>query len=73
MIAFPQPRYMPCLDCGASVSRRETELHTCEPERRLEFAFLQLRGEREEFQEQFTAYLESPRGRFEVWYAAHCR
>ena len=73
MFGFPHPQYMPCADCGASVSRRESELHTCESERQLEFAFFQLRDEREEFDEQFTAYLESPQGRFEAWYAARFR
>ncbi len=73
MYAFPQPQYMPCPECGASVARGETELHLCEPERRLEFAFFQLRGEVEQFPEQFTTYLETPDGQFEAWYAAHRR
>lgn len=73
MFAFPQPHYMPCVECGASVARDEAELHACERERRLDFAFFQLRGEREGFDEQLAAYLDSPRGRFEAWYAAQRR
>jgi hypothetical protein len=73
MLAFPQPHYMPCLDCGASVGRREAEAHVCERERRLEFELFQLRGELEHFDEQVTAYLDTPRGRFEAWYAANHR
>jgi hypothetical protein len=73
MYTFPQPRYMPCAECGASVARAEAELHVCDPERRADFAFLQLREERERFDEQLTTYLESPRGRFEAWYASRRR
>jgi hypothetical protein len=69
MHAFPQPQYMPCSECGASIARGQAEFHVCEPERRLDFLVLQLREEREGFDAQFTAYLESPRGRFESWYA----
>ena len=73
MFAFPQSHYMPCVECGASVARAERELHTCDRERRLDFAVFQLRDELGDFDEVFMAYLESPRGRFEVWYAAHRR
>ena len=73
MFAFPQPHYMPCVECGASVVRTEQELHTCNRDRRLDFAVFQLRDELEQFDEVLMAYLESPRGRFEVWYAAHRR
>jgi hypothetical protein len=73
MYAFPQPHYMPCLECGASVARGETELHVCDPERRLDFEVCQLRGELEQFAQQFAVFLETPRGRFEAWYAARGR
>lgn len=73
MFGFPQPRYMPCAECGASVARAEADLHLCDPNRRLDFVFLQLRAEREEFDVQLTAYFESPRGRFEAWYASRHR
>ena len=73
MFAFPQPHYMPCLDCGASVARGEAHSHVCEPERRLDYIVFQLRGELGRFDEEFALYLESPRGRFEAWYAAQRR
>jgi hypothetical protein len=73
MFGFPQPQYMPCAECGASVARTEADLHVCERERRLDFAFFQLRGERGQFDGQLAAYLESPRGQFEAWYAAQRR
>jgi len=73
MFAFPQPHYMPCVECGASVPRDEAERHLCEQERRLDFAVFQLRGEGAELDEQLAAYLDTPRGRFEAWYAAQRR
>jgi len=73
MIGFPQPHYMPCLDCGASVARTESEQHFCEPERRLDFAVFQLRGELEQFDAQLSEYLATPQGQFEAWYAANRR
>jgi hypothetical protein len=73
MFAFPEPEYKPCAECGASVARAEKDRHVCDPERRLDFVFFQLRGEREQFDDQVRAYLESPRGRFEVWYASQRR
>lgn len=73
MFAFPEPHYMPCRECGASVAQAERELHVCEAERRLDFVFFQSRGEREQFEDQLTAYLDSPRGRFDVWYASQRR
>jgi hypothetical protein len=73
MFTFPQPPYMPCAECGASVARAEAQLHVCDEKRRAEFDFFQLREEREQFEEQLTAYLESPRGRFETWYASRQR
>jgi hypothetical protein len=64
---------MPCDDCGASLTRAERESHACDPERQCNFAFIQLREERELFDDQLEAYLDSPRGRFDVWYAARRR
>jgi hypothetical protein len=73
MFVFPRPRFTPCAECGASVARGEEDLHVCDPERRLEFGLLQLREEREQFEAQLTAYLESPRGLFDAWYASRRR
>jgi hypothetical protein len=64
---------MPCTECGESVARAEADRHVCDPERRLDFMFVQLRDEREQFDELLTGYLESPRGQFDVWYAAKHR
>jgi hypothetical protein len=70
---FPQPRHMPCPDCGASVARAEAEEHVCDPERQLDYRFFQLRGEVDAFESELGAYLDTPQGRFDVWYAERRR
>jgi hypothetical protein len=67
--AFPEPTYLPCPDCGASVARAEVEAHECEEERRLDYQVFQQREEVERLPGEIVDYLASPRGRFELWYA----
>jgi hypothetical protein len=69
---FPS-RYMPCPECGDSLERRETSNHVCQGERWLDYQMFQLRDEIGRFAAQLGAYLASPRGRFEVWYAERRR
>jgi hypothetical protein len=66
-------RYMPCPDCGASLELGERSGHVCEHERWLDFQLFQLRHEIDLFAAELGAYLTSPRGRFEAWYAARTR
>jgi hypothetical protein len=73
MFTFPQPHYMPCAECGASLARAETEGHVCGDERRLDYEVIQLRAEVDEFELQLASYLQTLQGRFEVWYAANRR
>jgi hypothetical protein len=74
MFAFlPQPEHMPCSECGASVARADADAHSCEEERRLDYQLLQLRDEVEGFQDDVSAYLSSPRGRFDLWCAERDR
>ena len=68
--SLPPPHYMPCSECGASLARGEEADHVCEEERRLRYQMIQLREEIAGFDDGLAAYLDSPRGRFEVWYAA---
>ena len=70
---FPQPRHMPCPECGASIERAKPEEHECDPQRRLDFVVIQLRPELDGFEDELAEYLETPHGRFELWYAAHRR
>ena len=60
---------MPCDECGASVPVGGRGEHVCSEPRRLDYQLFQLRAELAAFEDQFAAYLESPQGRFELWYA----
>ncbi len=62
-----------CSDCGASLERDERAIHVCERERWLDYQIFQLRGEVAAYDTQLRAYLDSPQGRFELWYAARLR
>ena len=64
---------MPCDECGVSVARGEAHEHVCDPERRLDYRMFQLRNEIARFGAELETYLESPRGRFEIWWAARRR
>lgn len=64
---------MPCPDCGASLERLERAHHVCERERWLDYQLFQLREELAAYDTQLGAYLDSPQGRFELWYAARRR
>jgi len=67
--SIPQPAYMPCEECGASVPVGERDEHVCSERRRLEYRLFQLRAELAVFEGQSAEYLESPQGRFALWYA----
>lgn len=71
--SFPQSRYMPCAECGASVDRAETVAHVCDDKRRLDFRVFQLRGEIGSFDAQLAAWLTTARGRFAAWIAERDR
>lgn len=68
-----QSRYMPCPECGASVDQQEADQHRCDEERRLDYRLFQLRDEVAAFDDELTAYLDSPHGRFEQWFAERTR
>jgi hypothetical protein len=70
---FREPSFMPCEECGESVARADREQHTCSPERKLDYELFQLRSELAEFDAQLSAYLASPQGRFDVFYAEQRR
>lgn len=63
-------RYMPCEDCGESLDRTAAGPHECIPERLADFRMFALRGDVADFERRCRAYLDSARGRFEVWLAA---
>ena len=70
---FSEHRFTPCATCGASVERTRKHLHVCDPDRRVDYQFIQLRPEIGTFDQQLASYLESPTGRFEVWVAERDR
>jgi hypothetical protein len=64
---------MPCDACGAAVARNDRDSHVCDRERLLDYQMFQLREEVAELDKQLNAYLASPEGRFELFYAARTR
>jgi hypothetical protein len=73
MSSYFTSRYMPCAECGASVSVSEREEHTCDPERRLEYRVFQMRDELAALDETLGEYLQTPEGRFAQWLAERDR
>jgi hypothetical protein len=61
--------YRQCPECGIAVAAVELDEHACEQERWLEFQLLQTGRQVAAFESAFAAYLASPGGRFEQWYA----
>jgi endogenous inhibitor of DNA gyrase (YacG/DUF329 family) len=68
-IRFPEPRHMPCPDCGAAVERTSRDEHVCDRGRLLDFQMFQLRDEVADVEGEIGAYFDSPSGRFELWLA----
>jgi hypothetical protein len=73
MLSLPEPRHVPCTRCGASVERDLLDDHRCEEKRRLEYELFQLRPGLERFEGDLAAWLETPWGRFETFYASYRR
>ena len=73
MLAFPQPRHLPCPECGESLLRDAHDEHVCNDDRRQKFELTQLRGEVASFDEQLDAWFASPHGRFAAWCAERDR
>jgi len=69
MFGHPQLSYRQCTECGIAVAASELDDHECDPERRIEFQMLKLRPGILALDVEVAAFLASPRGRFEQWYA----
>jgi hypothetical protein len=65
MLSLPEPAFMPCAHCGASVARGDGA-HVCDDERRLAYELFQFDGE-------LGRWLGTPEGRFEQYYAERMR
>jgi hypothetical protein len=72
-IEVPEPEEMPCPDCGASVAREDAPTHECEAAEVLDYRLLLDRQQDVTLSDELTAYLASPRGQFEAWYAERQR
>jgi hypothetical protein len=70
---LPEPDDMPCPDCGSSVAREDAHTHECEPDDVVDYRLFLERVEPVTLNEELTAYLASPRGQFEAWYAERQR
>ena len=70
---LPQPAFMPCPTCGASVARSEHVNHVCDPEQREQYASFQIAVEVDRFDGELGAWLDTPVGRFAVFYAERRR
>jgi hypothetical protein len=68
-VRFPQPRFVPCSSCGAAVERSQKDDHVCDRTRRLDYQMFQLREDVAALDAELRAYFDSPRGRFELWFA----
>jgi hypothetical protein len=64
---------MPCSECGAAVERLDRDAHECDAERLLDYRLFQLRDELAALEQELAGYLDSPRGRFELWCAEQDR
>jgi hypothetical protein len=73
MLGFPQPAFMPCPECGASVASAELDEHVCERERWLDYQLHEHREQIARFESDVDAYLASAEGQFELWYARRKR
>ena len=70
---YPQSQFQPCPDCGAPVPQDHDEAHSCDPRRFVEYQMLLLRPEIVAFESELSAWLRTPRGRFETYYAHRSR
>lgn len=70
---FTEHEFMPCAECGASLSRAERDGHVCEEQRRLEYGWLKQVRELDVFDDELATYLSTPVGRFELYYAQRDR
>ncbi len=66
-------QHLPCLECGASLPRGQLRAHVCEWHTWLDYQVLSRRQELDSFEQDLGVYLASPRGLFELWYAARDR
>lgn len=62
-------RIATCPGCGTGVPARVLNVHVCEWGSWLDHQVSLRRGELDRFERELGAYLDSPGGRFDLWYA----
>ena len=74
MTMFPRdPQLARCPGCGTEVPSRALSVHVCDWWRWLDHQ-VDLRSEElDRFEGELTKYLDSPKGRFDLWYAERQR
>jgi hypothetical protein len=73
MLSLPSPRHMPCEHCGRSLRRSLAGEHVCDEERRLDYAVFLAGGGLRGFDDELSAWLDTPAGRFAQFDAARGR
>ncbi len=63
-------RFMPCVECGASVEQSKVASHRCQTEQFVEYQVFRMHAAIARFEDDLKAYLHSSRGKFEAWLAA---
>jgi hypothetical protein len=67
---FPHdPQLATCPGCGGEVPARELKHHVCDWGRWLDHQVHLRRDELQRFEHELGAYLDSPSGQFDLWYA----
>ncbi|HLG08886.1 MAG TPA: hypothetical protein VI409_09500 [Gaiellaceae bacterium] len=62
-----------CHSCGSQLPARRPAVHACDWWRWLDHQVDLRREELDRFERELGAYLRSPDGQFDLWYAAHQR
>lgn len=65
--------YSLCSECGVPVPLGDVLDHECNHAHWIAYQVAKARHEIERLDTEIESYLESPRGRFEVWYAERTR
>jgi hypothetical protein len=72
-VSAGEPKLATCPGCGDDVPARALKLHVCDWGRWLDHQIQLRRHELQRFERELGAYLASPSGKFELWYAEHDR
>jgi hypothetical protein len=69
----PVPAYLNCPECGTSVSAAAIAAHACDDRLRREHNDRTASAQVAELEADIRSFLQSPRGRFELFYAQRTR